>query len=175
MSRALVAAAARPDVIARRAASRADPARRARWISNLRAAIALRGPTPPIKWRTYEDRHGFIHKMRSMWEVNFATLLDRMALEWKYEPKRIAHMDGTYTPDFLVTTPFGKCYVELHRVESVMPGDEDKVDLLKFLERNSCGGIPLVLLGETFAASLPRLIRASSNEDREETAEKNGE
>lgn len=45
-------------------------------------------------------------EMRSRLEAGFAAWLDRMGLEWEYEPHAVGDEHGQYLPDFLVQDVF---------------------------------------------------------------------
>ena len=156
----------------------ADPQYRARLFASLKnsekhKAAMLARPVPPCpNWQTYGD-----HKFRSKWERDFATFLDQAGSAWKYEPERFVLSDGSaYTPDFFVSSPFGDCYVELHRMKAIKPGDERKVSRLRLAESEFATrfGIPLVLLGDDEVYSMQKTLHAMMREDAGE-AEKKGE
>lgn len=89
--------------------------------------------------------------MRSLWEADFAALLDAVGAVWEYEPARLNVVGASYTPDFLVTTPFGPAYVELHRLDRQVcgkPRDARKIAMLLDLEATGIHGVPLVLLDQ---------------------------
>ena len=117
-------------------------------------------PTPaPIKWRIYRRPDGTEMKMRSLWEVSYATWLDMMGLPWQYEPERFELSDGRpYTPDFKVESPFGPAFVELHRFTKIKPGDERKIEKLKLAQKEL--PLPLVFVGEEDVARIRRAVNA---------------
>ena len=114
------------------------------------------------KWTSYVDSRGTEHRFRSSWEADWAKWFDYLGLEWKYEPKRFdlgPHRLGVYTPDFHVQTPFGACYVEAHRMETIRPGDEKKVAKLKKIAAEGILDLPLVLMGESQIKGMRKAMR----------------
>lgn len=82
-----------------------------------RISKKLRGQVPDFKkyraW--YRGSNGAIH-MRSKWEVAYAQYLDRLGVDWKYEPKWFYIGPGkykgeTHLPDFYLVKQ--KKYVEI--------------------------------------------------------------
>lgn len=103
---------------------------------------------PPMTWCHYECRIGDKHRFRSKWELDFAKRLDQLEVWWVYEPQKFDVAGRPYTPDFFVHTPFGRCYVELHRMIAVLPGDDAKVARLAGLSVVGINGIPLIVLDD---------------------------
>lgn len=66
-------------------------------------------------------------KMRSSWEIEVACWLDKLGLNWLYEPKTFLTSKGKYTPDFYLPE-FG-CYVEVKG--AVWPGWKKRVGAFK--------------------------------------------
>lgn len=50
-------------------------------------------------------------KMRSSWELEVANWMDKLGIDWQYEPKTFSTSKGKYTPDFYL--PRFDCYVEV--------------------------------------------------------------
>jgi hypothetical protein len=110
-------------------------------------------------WQIYIGADGRVHRFRSTWEVALARYLDVLRLAWTFEPRRFVFEDGaSYTPDFRVTSPFGLCYLESHRLERIRPGDEEKVARLHHIADNGLLDAPLILLGETEMIHILRLV-----------------
>ena len=127
--------------------------------SSFREDMKKRGPVPPIKWRICRRPDGTEMKMRSLWEVIYATWLDTLGLSWQYEPERFELSDGRpYTPDFKVESPFGPAFVELHRFTKIKPGDERKIEKLKLAQKEL--PLPLVFVGEEDVARIRRAVNA---------------
>jgi len=95
--------------------------------------------------------------VRSKWERDFACWLDRNGLEWKYEPMRVMVSGCPYTPDFFVKSPFGDCYVELHRVKTVRSDDKK---LAKVQAAATLLNAPLVLISEDGISMIRRQLRS---------------
>lgn len=68
-----------------------------------------------------------ITKMRSSWELEVADWLDKLDLDWQYEPKTFATSKGKYTPDFYL--PQSGCYVEVKG--AIWPGWKVRVGAFK--------------------------------------------
>lgn len=127
----------------------------------MRARLAAGFLPAPARWRVYVDRSGKTHRLRSLWELDFARFIDARGLRWEYEPRRFILSNGRpYTPDFFVESPLGPCYVELHRVEHIKPGDEEKAHRLRMaaVEIIQQTLAPLVLFGESAVARMRRHI-----------------
>lgn len=123
-------------------------------------AMQFRPIPAPNKWRHYTDRHGVDHKFRSLWERDFARLLDGMTLTWRYEPCKFKLLDGrSYTPDFYVVSPLGPCYVELHRSNGNMT--DRKLDRIPIAAAHIAlvTGLSLVWLNEEGIKSIRQLLR----------------
>lgn len=105
------------------------------------------------------------HLFRSKWERDFAAWLDVLGASWAYEPRRFTLSDGrAYTPDFRVGTPFGECFVELHRIDPPKPGDS-KIAKLALAGRELPaldGGAPFVVLGESDVAAFRSAMRRAT-------------
>lgn len=143
-----------------------DPAARVAWLaaihspqarakrreSNLNNRAPRRAPIP------YVRRDGESITVRSQWELAFAALLDARSLKWKYEPMTFSIGDSLYTPDFFVESPLGDCYVELHRMKQVRPGDERKVAKIirATMDIPHKTGAPLVVIEETSMRDIRR-------------------
>jgi hypothetical protein len=139
-----------------------DPAIRAKLSDSLRrskrhkAAMLIRELAPVHNWQEYRGL-----KFRSKWEKDFARWMDMKNIPWEYESQKFVLSDGRpYTPDFLVGTASGKCFVELHRLESVKPGDEGKIRKLLIAEKEL--NPPLLLFGERFMCAVQKELRALS-------------
>jgi hypothetical protein len=121
-------------------------------------AMRKRGPVPPIQWRRYEGTRGKIN-MRSLWEIDAARRMDQLGLVWEYEPTTFRLSNGkSYTPEFFVQSPFGPCYVELHRVQKPKPGDEPKLEKLKLASREL--PLPLVIMDAKEMAEIKKALRS---------------
>jgi len=94
--------------------------------------------------------------VRSKWERDFAIWLDLMGVRWEYEPLRVVVEGRPYTPDFSVWSPFGKCYIEIHRVCTARSGD---TKLEKMNNARSSLDAPLILISEVGVASVRSQIR----------------
>ena len=54
-----------------------------------------------------------MRKTRNKFEKRLHTQLKRSKVDFKYEPEKIAYvLSGHYIPDFVLTTPAGKIYIE---------------------------------------------------------------
>ena len=125
-------------------------------------SMLARKPAAWPKWTAYVDPKGTEHRFRSSWEADWAKWFDYLGLDWQYEPKRFdlgPHHLGVYTPDFHVQTPFGACYVEAHRMETIRPGDEKKVAKLKKIAAEGILDLPLVLMGESQIKGMRRAMK----------------
>jgi hypothetical protein len=120
-----------------------------------RQSRALAGEVPAKPTKPYESLKGTI-LMRSKWETDFALLLDRCGLIWQYEPTHIIMGNQAYTPDFLVSFPFGECYVELHRVLTAKANDPK---FAKMSLARSKLTKPLLLLGELEVARIRKQLK----------------
>lgn len=137
-----------------------DPVIRARLSAALRSsqkhkdAMIKRGVPKCPNWQEYSG-----HKFRSKWERDFAQWADSCGLRWEYEPKRFILSNGDqYTPDFLAHTASGPCYVELHRILSIRPGDEKKI--AKLYQARGELNYPLILLGERDVYAMRKYLKA---------------
>jgi hypothetical protein len=77
-------------------------------------------------------------------------------LKWQYEPVRVVVNGKPYTPDFFVHSPFGVCYVELHRVTTAFKGDSKIEKMCKaspFLDAS------LILVSEDGIKAIRRQLR----------------
>lgn len=94
--------------------------------------------------------------VRSKWERDFGIWLDHLGLEWVYEPVRVIVDGRPYTPDFLVSSPFGPCYVEVHRLETAPMGD---TKLRKIAAAAPLLRYPVVLVSETEIYAIRKHLR----------------
>lgn len=130
-------------------------AAKSKWLNGpvFKAAMRARPIHPPIRWRMY----GGV-KMRSGWEVTFATHLDQLGLRWSYEPTSFELSDGrAYTPDFWVETPLGNCFVEVHRMIAVKPGDEGKIQKIALAVKELPQ--PLIVIDDSHMLAIAKLVR----------------
>ena len=82
--------------------------------------------------------------MRSSYEVHYAQHLDRLSVEWDYEPDRLLLSDGrVYVPDFRI----GRRYVEIKGWAGLK--GTDKVELA----RADGHDVELLVGGEALAAT----------------------
>jgi len=104
----------------------------------------------------FETKTKGLVMVRSKWERDFGIWLDRLGLTWTYEPLRVVVDGRPYTPDFLVGSPFGPCYVEVHRVVTA-PKDDQK--LTKMQAAAPFLAHPLVLVAEAGIAAIRKQLR----------------
>jgi DNA-directed RNA polymerase subunit RPC12/RpoP len=103
----------------------------------------------------YEGPSGTI-MVRSKWERDFACWLDLKCLRWQYEPVRVVVDGHPYTPDFFVRSPFGTCYVELHRLTTAQKGDT-KIE--KMRKAAPLLASPLILVSEDGIKAIRQQLR----------------
>lgn len=70
-----------------------------------------KSPPHPGKARPYLRKDGTTVRLRSSWEVGVAQYLDRIGLDWDYEPCRFDLGEKTYVPDFYI--PAHDCFWEV--------------------------------------------------------------
>lgn len=121
--------------------------------SRQRRSFSETSPRPPHV--PYEGPGGPI-LVRSKWERDFACWLDRQCLKWLYEPVRVVVEGHPYTPDFYVLSPFGACYVELHRLTTAQRGDPK---LEKMCKAAPLLDAPLILVSEDGINAIRRELR----------------
>lgn len=110
-------------------------------------------------WRSYIAADGKEYHFRSAWEEATARYLDMLKLYWEFEPQRFILDDGSsYTPDFLVQSPFGLCYLECHRLGDIKPGDEEKVSRLFRISKENLLGVPLILFDKPEITKIFKLV-----------------
>lgn len=113
-------------------------------------------------WRTYISINGKEYHLRSAWEEASARYFDMLKLSWEFEPKRFILDDGSpYTPDFLVRFPVGRRYVECHRVNSIKPGDEEKVARILRVIKENLLDAPLILFDKPEISQIFKLVGMS--------------
>jgi hypothetical protein len=120
-----------------------------------RSQRSLNETSPRLPHVPYEGLSGPI-MMRSKWERDFACWLDLMRLSWQYEPVRVVVDGHPYTPDFYVCSPFGACYVELHRLTTA-PKDDTKLEKMRKAEPFLKA--PLILISEDGIGRIRRRLR----------------
>lgn len=145
---------------------------RAASSTRMRARLAAGYVPPPMTWNVHHNVDGFAVKLRSKWERDFARWCDAHGLFWEYEPTRTDVGGRPYTPDFLVTTPFGQCFVEVHRMEEdLKPGDDAKVARIREVECSGLAGYPLVVIGSKDIYRMQKELRRRTLHDADEALE----
>lgn len=117
-------------------------------------------PRPPHV--PYEGLGGPI-MVRSKWERDFACWLDRQCLKWQYEPVRVVVEGRPYTPDFYVLSPFGACYVELHRLTTAPRSDLKPEKMRKAAPLLEA---PLILISEDGIKAIRQQLRIATRQPK---------
>ena len=106
-------------------------------------------------------------RFRSGWEATFAAFCDALDVGWYYEPLRVYTGSSFYTPDFVVSTPLGCAFVELHASGRLRYVSDSRAE--SYLQKTRkirqiqpqfpvLTGLPLVLLDETGMRSVQRQL-----------------
>ena len=144
------------------------PEARERGKAAMDAAASCTFKKPHIQYVSIAGREFWF---RSRWERAFAICIEELGCSFSYEPERIRLSNGdTYTPDFLVETPFGPCFVEIHRVEKPMPHDMKKIARIRLAETDipKLVGVPFFVYGETAMTEFIRTAKIISRTTRPE-------
>jgi hypothetical protein len=155
----------RPDVrerrlLATRLALRRPEVRAQRSVNGAKRAASLR---PSNGWQIYSRPDGTKVNMRSAWERSFASRLDQLGLTWEYEPRSFVLSDGRgYLPDFLVETPFGTCFVEVHAMKKPWVGGAAKIEKIALASKEL--PFPLVIVDEDGIRDVRRALNVHLSE-----------